>query len=301
MIKFEEKYVHCFWKDELKGKKGFVADTIQNLRMYVEDKAIPYIVSLKASDDENYQFTTFDNDEDYQFCYYDPHYELKVAYEEGKAIQYKNSLNLWVDISEPYWNDKTEYRIKPKQEEFEVVILYEVGLRIIPSTSSGEFRRIFFKGLEEECKQWIKDNYNLKIVIDGYFENEPIVYKEKGVKNDPWKETKELPYNWDIDHYEYRIATHKEFLKKVHSKKYVPFENTQEFIEAWEKKYPSNKNRPKGTMPLIWIMPKDNQNNVSLITDFGEKEIGTSLNIITFESLFKKWLFADCTPCGKEE
>jgi hypothetical protein len=126
------------------------------------------------------------------------------------------------------------------------------------------------------------------------------MYKEKGVKNDPWKPTNDVPYDWDFEHYEYRIATHKKFLKKVHSPKYVPFENTQELVEAWEKKCPANKDRPNGTMPLIWIKEKEN-GDIHLINDFYKTGVGTSSIILSFESLFEEYIFADGSICGKKE
>ena len=299
MINFEKRFVHYFWIDTLEGKKGFIADTLEELRLYVQSKNKQRLVTLTHSENEDFEFTSNDIDECYQFCYYDPFYELKVAYEEGKTIQYLSKIkDEWVDFDHrPLWNgDSTEYRIKPN-DEYEVVILYGVGLRIIPSSSSGEFRRIFFKGTEKECKQWVKDNYHLQIVIDGYFENEPIVYKEKGVKNDPWKETKESPYDWDFEHYEYRINRAGESKED----KYVPFENTQELIEAWEKKCPANKDRPNGTMPLVWIKEKDNKNFISLITDFTGYGVSTSYKDMSFDSLFEKYTFADGGVCGKRK
>lgn len=399
MINFEPKYVHCFWDDELEGKKGIVSDTIGGIKDIVEnitddryEKWFGEICKNPNNSCISYPFG-FINDsgcgERFQFCYYDPNFEYKVAYEEGKEIQYYDgSDSLWHSANTPTWNTSLKYRIKPTEEEccviyykstncfevvddtetvfsvddifftgrkqecrkwikehndlqniieayysgkkiqyfehglwidwtlsktpmitswvggnwrikpndeYEVVILYEVGLRIIPLSSSGEFRRIFFKGTEKECKQWVKDNYHLQIVIDGYFENEPIVYKEKGVKNDPWKETKELPYNWDFDHYEYRINRAEESKED----KYVPFENTQELIEAWEKKCPANKDRPNGTMPLIWIKEKKHEDTISLITDFTGYGVSTSYKDMSFDSLFEKYTFADGSVCGK--
>ena len=313
MIKFEPKYVHCFWNDELEGKKGFVDDTMGGLKHIVESNNKDWFGEICKNLNDNqisYPFGLEDKSGDkdyYQLCYYDPLYEIKVAYEEGKTIQYFSKVtDKWEDCKgRPLLNgDFTGYRIKP--EEYEVVIICGLGLRIIQSTVSPELRKILFKGTEKECKEWVKDNYHISIVINGYFENEPIVYKEKGVKNDPWKPTKDTPYDWDFDHYEYRINRAEEssswdFVIHSKSKEYVPFENTQELIEAWEKKYPTNKDRPNGTMPLIWIMPKDNKRNVSLIIEFGNLGVATSLNVITFEILFEKWLFADGSICGKRK
>lgn len=300
MIDFERRFVHCFWNNELEGKKGFVADTLADLRSYVEDKAIPYIVELSSSGNKNYQFTYYKDNEitsDYQFCYYDPLYEMKVAYEEGKIIQhFSKATDKWEDCEcRPLWNDDfTEYRIKPEEQKFEIVILYGLGLRITQSTVSTEFRRVLFKGTEKECGEWLKNNNDIQIAINGYFLDKPIVYKEKGVKNDPWKEIKELPYDWDFDHYEYRIKP-----EEKKEDKYVPFENIQELIEAWEKKCPANKDRPDGTMPLIWVMSRNDNRSKHLITDFYNDGVGVGSIYFTLTKLFDECVFIDSTPCGK--
>ena len=62
------------------------------------------------------------------------------------------------------------------------------------------------------------------------------------------------------------IFTRDEYRIKPKSE-YVPFDTVQELIDSWDNKYPQNKNRPKGTMPLIWVKSKQ-KNRVYLITDF---------------------------------
>lgn len=302
MINFEKRFVHYFWIDTLEGKKGFVADTLADLRSYVQNKNKPRLVTLTHSENEDFEFTSNNINECYQFCYYDPNFEYKVAYEEGKEIQAWNKfIQEWEDCKcRPLWSDNfTEYRIKPT-EEYQVVISFDAqGLAIVES--SKDFRKVLFKGTKEECEEWVKNNYDISIVVNGYFEDEPIVYKEKGVKNDPWRPTKDIVYEWDFDHYEYRINRAKESKED----KYVPFENTQELIEAWEKKYPTNKDRPNGTMPLIWIKVKGNhlknENYISLITDFNDYGISTSYKVMDFNDLFEKYTFADGSICGKSK
>lgn len=235
MIKFEEKYVHCFWNDELEGKKGFVADTIGGLKDTVESNDKDWFGEIWKNPNNSQISYPFGFEESngikncYQFCYYDSLYEMKVAYEEGKTIQIFSPLHEeWEDCeNRPLWTTDCQYRIKPN-DEYEIVIVYGISLTIIQSIPNNN-RKILFKGTKEECEEWVKNNKDILTVIRGYFSNEPIMYKEKGVKNDPWRPTKDVPYDWDFDHYKYRIATHEEFLKKVHSpKEYVPFENTQE-------------------------------------------------------------------------
>ena len=76
MIKFEEKYVHCFWNDELEGKKGFVADNVGALKHYVEtNEKSNYKQVQQNKSDLGFPFDIeHDNGiiNSYQFFYYDP-------------------------------------------------------------------------------------------------------------------------------------------------------------------------------------------------------------------------------------
>lgn len=85
---------------------------------------------------------------------------------------------------------------------------------------------------------------------------------------------------------------------------YIPFDTVQELIDAWDEKYPQNKNRPESTMPLIWIKNKQ-KNRVYLITDFlFEKvcncDVGTEDENLKLKELFKDYTFADGTVIGKK-
>lgn len=297
MISFKKRFVHCFWNDELEGKKGFVADTLEELRIYVQNKDKQSLVLITASHNEDYAFTSDDVDENYQFCYYDPLYEMKVAYEEGKIIQYRSKITgKWVDCEHrPLWDDNfINYRIKP-EEKYQVVISFgEGGLVIVESVEN--YRKVFFTGTKEECEEWLENNKDIQTVVNGYFSDKDIMYKEKGVKNDLWKLTEDVPCDWDFDHYEYCIKS-----EEKKEDKYVPFENTQELIEAWEKKCPANKDRPNGTMPLIWIKEKKNEDAISLIVDFDNYGVSTAYNVIVFIDLFEQYTFADGSICGKRK
>ena len=109
MPKFEKRFVHFMWDDELEGKKVFYADDIHMLIEDVTDGDDMGIVKESEYSDE-----PFDVDGDnWRFVYYDPYYELKWAYEQGITIQAHVSGNMWVDIKEPSWEDGPErYRIK---------------------------------------------------------------------------------------------------------------------------------------------------------------------------------------------
>lgn len=111
MPKFEKKYVHFMWSDELKGKKVFYADDINTLIKDVTDGNNMGIVKEAEA-----TFAPFEVKCDFwKFVYFDPYYELKVAHEEGKTIQYLVGEK-WDDLHEPIWKYEPEcYRIKPDE------------------------------------------------------------------------------------------------------------------------------------------------------------------------------------------
>lgn len=111
MPKFEKKYVHFMWDDKLKGKKVFYADDINTLIKDVTDGNNMGIVKEAEA-----TFAPFEVKCDFwKFVYFDPYYELKVAHEEGKTIQYLVGEK-WDDLHEPIWKYESEcYRIKPDE------------------------------------------------------------------------------------------------------------------------------------------------------------------------------------------
>lgn len=114
MPKFEKQYVHFMWNDELKGKKVFCSDCVDNLKESVENnKDMDYVI---GKGDLMCPFMV--RRDTWMFVYYDPNYELKLAYEQGKTIQfrYKGSKKEWTDVSTPKWSDFIEYRIKPEEK-----------------------------------------------------------------------------------------------------------------------------------------------------------------------------------------
>ena len=123
-----------------------------------------------------------------------------------------------------------------------------------------------------------------------YLEGKQIQFKGN---IDNWVDIAGIPlFNASPD--EYRIKPESE---------YVPFDTVEGLIEAWDNKYPQNKNRPEGTMPLIWIKNKQ-KNRVYLITDFlFEKayncDVGTEDENLELKELFEDYTFADGSIIGK--
>ena len=120
-----------------------------------------------------------------------------------------------------------------------------------------------------------------------YIEGKQLQFKNR---NGDWEDVSGVPLFNGVD--EYRIKPDN----------YVPFDTLQELIDAWDEKYPQNKNRPEGTMPLIWVKNKG-ANEVSLITDFyfDCDEIALSDTQISLEELWKYYTFTDGTVIGKKD
>lgn len=115
MYKFDKKFVHFMWDDELEGKEGFYADNIGFLIMRVESNNTHwYGVVYKSGDDIHHPFCADKNH--WRLFYHDPHYKLKLAHEQGKVIQF-NTVDGWKDMKiKPRWNHSDDkYRIKPDE------------------------------------------------------------------------------------------------------------------------------------------------------------------------------------------
>lgn len=110
MIKFEDKFIHFRWSDELEGKQVFYADSISMLEQNFAAGNRGYV---HESGREEYPFAITD-DANFKFVYYDPNFDCKVAFNKGKKIQCRMDKScVWRDITDPCWEDETEYRIKP--------------------------------------------------------------------------------------------------------------------------------------------------------------------------------------------
>jgi hypothetical protein len=104
------------WKENLKGKNCFVADSIVKLQERVESNKTLFLDTVVSRYNGDYPFR-IDNGNYFRFCYYDPYYELKLAREQGKKIECKRKGDAWGDwdyASEPLWIDNFEYRIQPE-------------------------------------------------------------------------------------------------------------------------------------------------------------------------------------------
>lgn len=118
MPKFEKKYVHFMWSDELEGKMVFFADYIPQLKQRVENNIVGHYAKVTKGE-ANLPFRIVDGQASWQFAYYDPYYALKVAREQGKVVQrYWKSEQEWEEhIGDDFTDDISLYRIKPDEPE----------------------------------------------------------------------------------------------------------------------------------------------------------------------------------------
>lgn len=83
-------------------------------------------------------------------------------------------------------------------------------------------------------------------------------------------------------------------------KKYRPFRDCEELVKHWDIHYGSL-NRPKNTMPLIWVRGKISR-SVNLINSYHENESRVAIQNVWFylDELFDRYEFLDGSPCGVE-
>lgn len=160
MPKFDKKFVHFMWSDELKGKKCFLSDYIGELKSVVEQQDEMYIDTIIDEYSPNYPFNTKVKGF-FALAYYDPYYELKVAEEQGKTIQYLVKVmggERWEDVHEPVWNDVPEcYRIKP-DEPNGTVTNRELARWL--AQGKGEFAYLTEHGTYIDCYNSINYSYD---------------------------------------------------------------------------------------------------------------------------------------------
>ena len=82
---------------------------------------------------------------------------------------------------------------------------------------------------------------------------------------------------------------------------YRPFKDCEELVKHWDTHFGSS-NRPKNTMPLIWVRGKISW-SVNLITSYNINENRVSIQNVWFylSELFGRYEFLDGSKCGVEE
>ena len=314
---YNKQFVYFDWDDSLKGKKGFFADNIEDLKRDVKNNIDSWFGEIhKNTKNATYPFESMDDsgvEYPFRFCYYDPYYEFRKAYIEGKQLQFKTPEG-WGDVDGIPLFTTDEYRIKPELK-WHVVL---GGLQVLGITKDPQGKHVYFKGTEDECNEWIDEHKNFVGTMVAWEEGKTIQY----LHDDEWRDVSNYIPLWDLnDTYrvkpddckgcmKYDYCANKDGIrcksyctKATGAAHYVPFDTVQELIDAWDSKYPQNKNRPEGTMPLIWIKNKV-KNRVYLITDFlfdkyFNDDIGTEDSNFQLKELFENYTFLDNSIIGK--
>ncbi|MBR6612930.1 MAG: hypothetical protein IKK93_12025 [Campylobacter sp.] len=127
---FDEKFVHVLWNDDLAGSQGFVANNIQELIEKVEEKRPDKQFEIRKSENQNAPFFMSGIGCSYPFAYIDPYYEIKVAYLEGKTIEWYNTFkDCWCPIDNDTnfilaINEQNKLRIAKNDTKYWVIATY---------------------------------------------------------------------------------------------------------------------------------------------------------------------------------
>jgi hypothetical protein len=287
---YNKEFVYFDWDDTLEGKKGFVADSINDLKQYVKNNIDSWFGEIhKNTKNGTYPFESIDDsgvEYPFKFCYYDPYYEFRRAYLEGKQLQYKaRDTGNWIDVvGDPVFKG-AEYRIKPKMW---YIVLDDCGLSRTNLKSDDD---VMFEGTEEECIKWMDKYGKFEKIMLACRQGKAIQYKD-GDKWTDWM-LNDFPRNGALDGW-------KEWRIKDEVVESVPFDTVHELIDAWDSKYPQNKNRPEGTMPLIWVKSKATK-CIYLINgyDYEDNKVGINIYWVALGDLFKEYTFLDSSIIGK--
>ena len=139
------------------GDRVFYADDWNELISDVESGDIKCAGTLLSTDsDRVYPFDVAGTH--WRFAYYDPAYEARVAYSQGKTIEYRSNE----DIGDGMWRVSTmgvvdpkhyDYRVKPDSKWF---VHGMAGGKFYKDKSSDVY--VKFEGTEEECDVWIAEH-----------------------------------------------------------------------------------------------------------------------------------------------
>ena len=195
-MEFDKKFVHCVYEEELVGKTCVFADDIATLKVSVEACDEHYIAILGAHnntlnpDELTFQFYNEKIGTSYRFVYYDPNFEVKIAHEQGKQIQYFSD-DEWHDVDDPTWNPDIQYRVKPDEPASDDVRAY------VPYESVSEMMYAHFNvDCVEDIKNciWVrpKDDTSVRLMVTGMDVDRVLV-------DDAWIELPDLleQFLWD--------------------------------------------------------------------------------------------------------
>lgn len=197
---FDKKFVHFMWDDELEGKKGFFADTIERLQDFVDECNQTYFDEVHTEADKICLLTSAAVS--FRFFYYDPNYDCKRAYAEGKQIQYRVG-NQWLNYEERLnWTDDFEYRIKPENRKY-VVVNRVPPVSLCFTENPEKYQHTYFEGTMKECSDYINTHRQFIREMYAWEDGKKIQCMSRIHINETWVDCIPSPA-WDLD-FEYRI------------------------------------------------------------------------------------------------
>lgn len=189
---YDKKFVYFEWDDILEGKKCFLANNPSDLKMNVNCGCTNRYGEVEQKSDENFPFRLKNSkswDSEGCFVYYDPNYEVKIAFNEDKSIEFKKN-DLWFECEDyPEW-DRYEWRIKPT-ETWKVIFAEDTFLRVSMITNLSNI--VFFSGTYEECGKWINEHKVYAEILSAYRHGKVIQFKMK-TRDSNW-------YDWVFEEY----------------------------------------------------------------------------------------------------
>ena len=128
-------------------------------------------------------------------------------------------------------------------------------------------------------------NYETKIAY-----NQGKQIQKRWSASSPWED---IPDPLWLDDFEYRVRP---------EEAWRPYKDFDEFLADVEERFPSTRNRPEGTMPLIWVTPK--QGKIYLLITRYDTYSGVAFYTgawKSFREMLNSYTFTDGTPFGKKE
>lgn len=114
---FDKRFLVMPDNEDIIGKKVFYGYRLSDLIEEVEDGNSNCTSILTAILDDDCCFKV-GNGGQWSLAYCDPNYECKVAYSQGKQIQFKAFSGEWEDVNDkPLWCERNVYRVKPESTE----------------------------------------------------------------------------------------------------------------------------------------------------------------------------------------
>ena len=123
-------------------------------------------------------------------------------------------------------------------------------------------------------------------VMAAYLAGKTIIYKKVMSRQDVWDiltPDREEPV-WDWETYEYVVSDEKR------GEPYRAYSSTEELIQDYEARF-GKQNRPKYTVPLIWIRSVDGITTRLYSTFTDDPDL--------YDFMLRNWTYLDGTPFGK--